>query len=105
MDKDKNGSLHVAAAVVSVKMSLVLVPLIAEPISVLSYSLFARIASATCTDCAATKAAVEATVDSLAIVVDSSCFEFSTAMAARAAAKPTTFFCLFSFSKSNSYCN
>ena len=46
-------------------MSLALVPLMAEPITPLSCSFFAPIASATFAHCAATKAAAEATSASL----------------------------------------
>nr|GMC68548.1 hypothetical protein Iba_chr02fCG12960 [Ipomoea batatas] len=58
----------------------------AEPITLLSCSFFAPMASATFAHCAATNAAADATDDSLL----SSWFEFSAAMAASAAATPAT---------------
>lgn len=69
-------------------MSLALVPVMAELIILLSCSLLAPMASATCAHWWATMAAAEATAASLALVDASSCFKFSAAMAARAAAMP-----------------
>lgn len=70
-------------------MSLALVPVMAEPMTLLIWSRFAPIASATFAHCAATNAAAEATADSL-VRPDSSQFKFSAAMAANAAATPAT---------------